>query len=391
MTRRPVRRTAALVAALLACGQPQGTGPKKHVPSDMPAKTAPETPPAPAAPPAEAPPVRKDGTIYAETQQMGTRVSINVYVGERPAAAAGAAIEAAFAEIERIEQIMSEWRPSSEISQLNADAGGALRPLSPELFEVLQRSKEIAEATGGAFDPTFYAVGQLWKFDPGSKPPTREAIADKLPLVDWRSIELVPETRSGRLARPGMKIGLGAIAKGYAVDRASAVLRERGYPDHIVEGGGDTYVAGTKAGKTWMVGIQRPEGPGSVAAIPARDRAVVTSGDYQRFLEFEGVRYSHILDPRTGFPVPEDRSLQSITILAPNATDADAYATAVAVLGVEAGLEFIQSHPGLDAALITHTGELRVTPELAKILVYPPDKPPPGAPAPAPAGGPEMP
>jgi len=325
--------------------------------------------------------VRKDGTIYAETQQMGTRVAINVYVGERPPVEAGAAIEAAFAEIERIEQIMSEWRPSSEISQLNDAAGGPLRPLSPELFTILQRSKEIAEATGGAFDPTFYAVGQLWRFDPGSRPPTREAIRDKLPLVDWRSIELDPATHGGRLAKPGMKIGLGAIAKGYAVDRASAVLRERGFVDHIVEGGGDTYVSGTKAGKTWMVGIQRPEGPGSVAAIPARDRAVVTSGDYQRFLEFEGVRYSHILDPRTGFPVPEDRSMQSITILAPNATDADAYATAVAVMGVDAGLEFIQSRPGLDAALITHGGELRVTPELAKILVYPPDRPPP-APAP---------
>jgi thiamine biosynthesis lipoprotein len=131
-----------------------------------------------------------------------------------------------------------------------------------------------------------------------------------------------------------------------------------------------------------MVGIQRPDGPGSIAAIPARDRAVVTSGDYQRFIEFEGVRYSHILDPRTGFPVPEDRSLQSITILAPNATDGDAYATAVAVMGVDAGLEFITSRPGLDAALITRTGELRVTPELAKILVYPQDKP--ASPPPAP-------
>lgn len=379
---RLARRAAALALSLLACGQPQGTGPNKPVPSDIAPKPAPEAAPAPPAPAPPGPPVRKDGTVYAETQQMGTRVSINVYVGDRTAADAGAAVEAAFAEIERIEQIMSEWRPSSELSQLNDGAGGPLRPLSEELFAVLKRSKEIAEATGGAFDPTFYAVGQLWHFDPGSRPPTREAIKEKLPLVDWRSIELDPATRSGRLAKPGMKVGLGAIAKGYAVDRASAVLRERGFVDHIVEGGGDTYVSGTKAGKTWMVGIQRPDGPGSIAAIPARDRAVVTSGDYQRFLEFEGVRYSHILDPRTGFPVPEDRSMQSITVLAPDATDADAYATAVAVMGVERGLEFIQSQPGLDAALITHAGELRVTPELAKILVYPPDKPPPAPPAP---------
>jgi thiamine biosynthesis lipoprotein len=365
---------AVLAALLLACGQtPTPTpsprdsapGPQKPVPENLPPKTAPS---------ATAPPVRKDGTIYAETQQMGTRMSINVHVGERDAAAAGAAIEAAFAEIERLEEIMSEWRESSELTRLNAGAGGPMRPLSPELYEILERSKQLAERTGGAFDPTFYAVGQLWRYERGARPPTREAIAEKLPLVDWRAIELDPTRRSGRLAKPGMKVGLGAIAKGYAVDRASALLKSRGYPDHIVEGGGDTYVSGTKGGKTWMVGIQKPDGPGSVAAIPATDRAVVTSGDYQRYLEFEGVRYSHILDPRTGLPVPEDRSLRSITVLATNATDADAIATAVAVLGEQAGLEFIQSQPDLDAAIITHSGELRVTPELAKILVYPPEK-----------------
>lgn len=365
---------AALAALLLACGQTPAPTPSprdatpgstKPVAEDMSTKSAPDR---------AAPPVRKDGTIYAETQQMGTRMSINVHVGERPAAAAGAAIEDAFAEVERIEQIMSEWRESSELSQLNAGAGGPMRPLSPELYEVLQRSKEIAELTGGAFDPTFYAVGQLWRYEPGARPPTRETIAERLPLVDWRAIELDPATRSGRLAKPGMKVGLGAIAKGYAVDRASALLKSRGFPDHIVEGGGDTYVSGTKGGKTWMVGIQKPDGPGSIAAIPAENRAVVTSGDYQRFLEFEGVRYSHILDPRTGLPVPEDRSLRSITLVAANATDADAFATAVAVMGEQAGLEFVTSQPGLDAALVTRAGELRVTPELAKILVYPPDK-----------------
>lgn len=366
----------ALLAALtLACGQPQETGPKSHVSKD----SAQAPPPVVAAEPpaAPGPPVRKDGTIYAETQQMGTRMAINVHVGDASPAAAGAAIEAAFAEVERIEEIMSEWRPSSELSQLNADAGGDMRPLSPELYQVLQRSKELAALTGGAFDPTFYAVGQLWRFDPGARPPTREAVAAKLPLVNWRHIELDPTSHSGRLAKPGMKVGLGAIAKGYAVDRASALLRDRGLLNHIVEGGGDTYVSGTKAGKPWMVGIQEPDGPGSIAAIPAQDRAVVTSGDYQRFIEFEGTRYSHILDPRTGFPVPQDRSMQSITVLADNATDADALATAVAVMGPEAGLNFIKSQPGLDAALITHTGELLLTPNLAKILVYPPSKKPP--------------
>jgi thiamine biosynthesis lipoprotein len=371
---RPSPRAALVALLLVACGQAKETGPKDHVPAATAPKDSPAAPPA-AAPARPGPPVRKDGTIYAETEQMGTRMSINVFVGDGAPADAGAAIEAASAEIERIEQIMSEWRPTSELSQLNDAAGGAMRPLSPELYEVLQRSKEIAELTGGAFDPTFYAVGQLWKFEPGARPPTREAVTAKLPLVDWRQIELDPATRSGRLAKPGMKVGLGAIAKGYAVDRASNLLKERGFPDHIVEGGGDTYVSGTKGDKGWMVGIQRPDGPGSIAAIPARDRAVVTSGDYQRFIDYEGVRYSHIFDPRTGFPVPHDRSLQSVTILAPNATDADAFATAVAVMGETEGLAFARSRPGVDAFLVLPDGSHRLTPDLEKILVWPPNSP----------------
>lgn len=371
-------RLAAVL--LLACNPPASPTPAP-TPAPVAAPAEPERPP---------PPVRKDGTIYAEAYQMGTRFSINVWVGDRSPAAAGVAIEAALAEIERIEQIMSEWRPSSELSQFNDAAGGDLRPLSPELFEVLQRSKIVSEATGGAFDPTFHGVGQLWKFEPGAVPPTKEAIAAKLPLVDWRAIELDPNTQRGRLARPGMKVGLGAIAKGYGVDRASQVLKQHGFVDHIVEGGGDTYVSGTKAGALWKVGIQRPDGPGSIAAIPASNRAIVTSGGYQRFLEVDGKRYAHIIDPRTGWPLDEAVSAQSITVLADDATDADAYATAVAVMGPEQGMAFVEAHPQLEAVLLTRTGEVLVSRDLAPTLVWPSDKPPapPGTPAPPPPAQP---
>jgi thiamine biosynthesis lipoprotein len=358
----------ALIAAVLAC-----TPTPEPAPTPAPTSTPPPPVTKAAAPaePGEPPPVRKDGTIYAEAFQMGTRFSINLWVGDRPAVEAGAAIEAALAEIERIEQIASEWRPTSELSQLNDAAGGAMRPLSPELFELLQRSKVIAEATDGAFDPTFYGVGQLWKFDPGATPPKPEEISAKLPLVDWRAIELDPNTVQGRLQKPGMKLGLGAIAKGYGVDRAVLVLVQHGFHHHIVEGGGDTYVSGTKGGKTWMVGIQRPDRPGSLAAIPATDRAIVTSGDYQRFFEHAGKRYAHILDPRTGWPIPEDRSAQSVTLTARDATDADAYATAVAVMGPEKGMAFVEAHPDLGAVIITRTGEMLVSKDLEPTLVRP--------------------
>lgn len=371
---------ALTVAALLACGPaPTPTPTPTPAPTPAPASTEPAVPRTPP------PPVRKDGTIYAETEQMGTRVSINVWVGDNSSAQAGVAIEAAFAEIERIEQIMSEWRPSSELSQLNDNAGGPTRPLSPELFEVLMRSKVIAKTTDGAFDPTFYAVGQLWHFEPGARPPAQELIAAKLALVGYQDIELDPNTGNGRLARPGMKIGLGAIAKGYAVDRASQVLKQHGFLNHIVEGGGDTYVSGTKAGAPWKVGIQRPDRPGSLAAIPASDRAIVTSGGYQRFIEFGGKRYAHILDPRTGWPLDESASAQSITLVADNATDADAFATAVAVMGPEKGMAFVESHPGLEAVLVTRSGELLVSTGLRPILILPPAEP--GKPS-GPAGAP---
>lgn len=372
----PVRKTRWLLVTLLACGPTPAPTPVA-APTPAPAVAPTVTPPTPPVPEREAPPVRNDGTIYAESYHMGTRFSINLWVGELTAAAGGRAIEAAFAEVERIEQIMSEWRPTSELSQLNDAAGGAMRPLSPELFEVLQRSKQISEATDGAFDPTFHGVGQLWHFEPGSVPPTREAVAAKLSLVDWRAIELDPNTSSGRLARPGMKVGLGAIAKGYGVDRASQVLKQHGFTHHIVEGGGDTYVAGTKAGAPWRVGIQRPDGPGSLAAIPASDRAIVTSGGYQRFIEVDGKRYAHIIDPRTGWPIDEQTSAQSVTVTAPDATDADAYATAISVMGPVKGLAYVEAHPALEAVLVTRSGEMLVSRDLQPSLVMPKAAPPP--------------
>ncbi|MCA9694110.1 MAG: FAD:protein FMN transferase, partial [Myxococcales bacterium] len=234
------RRGLALAALLLfACAQPSTEEPVKAKQEAPPPEEAPA--PDPGGPPG--PPLRADGTIFAGAEQMGTRVTIKVWVGDHSTRAAEIAIREAFAEIERIEEIASEWRPQSELSQFNAHAGREPIDMSADLFALLQRSKEIAAASGGTFDPTFHGVGQLWSFEPGAQPPPREAIAEKLKLVNWRAIELDPETHRGRLTNPGMKIGLGAIAKGYAVDRASELLRRRGFVHHIVEGGGDTYVS----------------------------------------------------------------------------------------------------------------------------------------------------
>jgi len=322
------------------------------------------------------PPVRNDGTLYAESELMGTRFSINLWLEPgKDAAAGGEAIRAAIAEVDRIEGLASEWIPHSELSRFNAEAGGSRVALSPELFALLRRSRVIAEATDGAFDPTFFAIGDLWRFEPGARPPTQAAIDERLALIDWRAIELEVDGRRGRLRSAGMKVGLGAIAKGYGVDRAVAILKERGFANHIVEGGGDTYVSGSKGERTWMVGIQRPEGVGTIGALPLRDRALVTSGGYQRFFEFDGKRYSHILDPRTGWPLDEAESALSVSVVADDATDADAYCTAVAVMGPTRGMAFVESQPGIEAVIIDRSGEVALSSGLREIYVQAPPGP----------------
>jgi thiamine biosynthesis lipoprotein len=299
--------------------------------------------------------VRPDHTVFASSEDlMGTHVSINVYIGpDGDAAAAGEAIQAGFNEMARIEAIASEWRPESPLSKLNAAAGGDFTEVPSELVELLQRSIEVSRRTQGKFDVTFHGVGKLWKFAPGATPPTDEAIREALPLVDWTQIEVKPETNEARLAKSQMHVGLGAIAKGYAVDKASAILRERGFDNHIVEAGGDTYVSGTKGGKPWRVGVQNPDQRGAgLGTIPASNEAIVTSGNYERYFEHEGKQYTHILDPSTGWPIPRESSPRSVTCVAGNATDADAYCTAVMVMGAAAGMQLVESVEGLDALII---------------------------------------
>lgn len=308
------------------------------------------------------PPVRQDGTVFAESALMGTQFSVNVWLADHGrAAAAGAAIRDAFTEMARIETIASEWQADSDLSRLNRAAGGPPVDVPIELIDILERSATISQATHGKFDVTFYAVGSLWRFGPDARPPDATAIAARLPLVDHTGVQVDRANRTVRITRPGAMIGLGAIAKGYAVDKASRLLHGRGFHDHIVEGGGDTYVSGTKGGTPWQVGIKDPATGGTLAALPVRDRAVVTSGTYERYFEHDGVTYTHILDPTTGWPIPKATSPVSVTIVAADTTDADAYATAVMVMGSQAGLRFIEDSPRLEGAIITATGELLVT------------------------------
>jgi len=298
---------------------------------------------------------------------MGTRVSIAVWLGDGDPAKAQTAITDAMLEISRIEAIASEWQPDSDLSLLNAQAGGEPVSVAPELIEILDRARTISARTEGLFDVSFYAVGALWTFKPGAEPPSAEAISRELPLVNWREIETDPTALTARLRLPGMKVGLGAIAKGYAVDRAAALLAERGFTDTIVEAGGDTYVSGAKGARSWRVGVQDPDRAGGrIGSLHARDQAVVTSGNYARFFVWEGVHYTHILDPRTGWPIPAERSPKSVTLVAADAATADAYCTAVSVMTPPTGLAFVEAHDELEAVIIGPDGAVLVSSGLSE-------------------------
>lgn len=292
---------------------------------------------------------------------MGTPFGLTL-AGDVPLAQARAAADAAFTEIARVEARMSEWRPDSEIGRINAAAGAPVA-VSDETRALLKRALGLAEASGGAFDPSWAALRGIWRFASGDTRPKLPLKADleaALARVDFRAVRI--EGRAVRLAKPGMALGLGGIAKGYAIDRAAAVLRARGVERFIVDGGGDLYVAGRKPdGRPWTIGVRHPRGPGLLAELPVTDAAVVSSGDYERFFELGGRRYHHIIDLRSGMPA--DRSV-AVTVRAPEATLADALATAIFVLGPEAGLALAGRYPGVEAAVLAPDGAVYATPGL---------------------------
>lgn len=284
---------------------------------------------------------------------MGTDLEIEVLSADD--AAAEAAIDAAVAELQRIEDLMTSWR-DSPLTRLNAAAGTGWVDVPPELCELIARSLAVSELTGGAFDPTFASVGKLWDFkaDPPVLP-SKEAIAEALTHVGYEKVEV--DLEGSRVALPaGTRIGLGGIAKGYGVDRAMKILMDRGVHNGIVNAGGDLKALGTKFGHPWRIAIKHPRHKDTpIAVVPLANTCLVTSGDYERFFEYEGVRYHHILDPRTGYPAT---GCMSASILAPDAAFADALATAMVVLGPEKGLAIVETLPRVEALLVDMDGKV---------------------------------
>lgn len=282
---------------------------------------------------------------------MSTEVDFTVYTHDQ--SAANAAIDAAIAEIERITALMSEWVPDSEVSKINQAAGESAVEVSAEVFRLLEEAVKISAATQGKFDITFAGAGKFWDFRKGVVP-TPQQIAEAIQRIDYRQLELEPTTHRVKLFNAEMKIGLGGIAKGYAIDRAAQILTQRGFAEFSVNAGGDLYVSSGASQKRWRIGIQEPRDANALLAIlPVANVAVATSGDYERFFIKEGKRYSHILDPDTGYPADQ---CQSVTIVAKRAYLADALATGVFVLGPSAGMQLVESLPDVEVLIVDRHG-----------------------------------
>ena len=229
--------------------------------------------------------------------------------------------------------------------------------VSKELFKVISGAIRVGRMTGGAFDPSWAAMHGLWDFRPGSyRLPTEQEIEERLPLIDYKLIETDPAKMTVGLEKKGMAIGLGGIAKGYAVDQAMELLLKMGIRNAVIKAGSDIRVQGlSEGGEEWRIDIKHPREDKLLASLPLTNISISTSGDYERFFIKDSVLYHHIIDPRTGSPA---RGCQSVTILAPDTMTSDAFATAVFVLGPEKGLRLVERLDGVEAIVVDASGAI---------------------------------
>jgi thiamine biosynthesis lipoprotein len=285
--------------------------------------------------------------------QMGTEVS--VYLWHEDAETGRQALDAIFDEVQRLDRLMSTYIDDSRMSEINR--GAADRPVvaGDELFQLIERSLDISRLTHGAFDITYDSVGQHYDFR-AHRRPDQQTIASELPFIDYRLVRLDAGERSVRFLRNGVRINLGGIAKGYAVERGIEIARRYGVRHARVTAGGDTRLLGDRRGAPWMVGVQDPRDASKVAVtIPLENEAISTSGDYERFFDEDGARYHHIIVPSTGEPAGE---VHSVTIIGPDAVMTDAMSTSVFVMGVDRGLRLIATLPDYEGIVIDAKGEM---------------------------------
>ena len=291
--------------------------------------------------------VRREETI------MGTRIYVeawhaNPIQGEQ-------ALDAVMADMRRIDALMSHYKPDSQISLINTRA--ALEPVAvdPELFDLIRTSIHFSEVTEGAFDITYASVGYLYDY-PRHVHPTEAQIKAALPGINYKNLILDAEHHTVKFARDGMRIDLGGIAKGYACDRGVEILKSLGVAHAIVTAGGDSRLLGDRNGKPWNIGIRHPDDKNKVVlTMPLMNVGVSTSGDYERYFEEDGVRYHHIIDPKTG---ESPHEVRSVTIIGPTATDTEGWSKGVFIKGPVEGIRLLEQHPEMDAVVVDRNGKV---------------------------------
>jgi FAD:protein FMN transferase len=293
--------------------------------------------------------------VTGEDRAMGTHLAYASFTTPSlDSARLHALFDAATAEIRRLERLMTTWDPASEVSQINAAAGQHPVAVGPETFDVIRESLHASTLSEGCFDITFETLHGLWKFDQDldPHPPTAAEVKSKVKYLGYRHVKLDATGRTVFLDESHVRIGLGGIAKGYAVDKAAEVLLSGGVTSFYVQAGGDLYAHGVKPdGSPWQAGIRDPRGPEGdyFATMPVSDHAFSTAGDYERSYIVGGKRYHHIIDPRTGYPATASRS---VTIWAPTALQADEIDDAVFILGPQKGLALVESLDGVGAVIV---------------------------------------
>jgi thiamine biosynthesis lipoprotein len=283
---------------------------------------------------------------------MGTRITVELWGDDKDKAEQ--AIDAVLQEMRHIDDSMSTYKPTSEVSQVNAGAADGPMPISKELFDLLTTAKDYSVLTEGAFDITYASVGYLYDFRKRVRPDEAQ-IEKALPAVNYRHVILDPKKQTVRFSQKGVRIDLGGIAKGYSVDRGIDILKSLGFTRAYVSAGGDSRILGDRFGKPWMVGIRDPrkEAGEVITRIPLVDAAISTSGDYERFFEEDGVRYHHIIDPHTGHSASKVRSA---TVISSYATRTDGLSKTAFVLGPEKAMEIYNRIDDIDAIIVKLDG-----------------------------------
>jgi thiamine biosynthesis lipoprotein len=317
-------------------------------------------------------PTRQAGAKAQETYNrtlklMGSRFDITVIANSK--VQANTYIDLAVGEIQRIERLISSWDPNSQTSAINQNAGIKAVVVDPELLQLIQRSIGLSKLTDGAFDISYASMDRIWQFDGSmTQMPAPDIISASVAKVGYGKIDINVTQRSVYLKEAGMKIGFGAIGKGYAADKAKALLIAEGVEGGIINASGDMNTWGTQSnGEDWMIAITNPmDKSKSYGLLPIKKGAVVTSGNYEKFVSFDGKRYAHIIDPRTGYPA---KGIISVTVFAPKAELADALATSIFVMGIDAGINRINQMAEIECIIIDdiggihHSNQIKIKPQ----------------------------